>query len=187
MGGWRHWSSSGEALALQDVLSETKKQLHVNYSGFRVEPLPDPNGDDKTLSKKTHYVPAHHIRPFVFWQDFMKGIPQAEWHPTILHALKVSSSVSLIEKKHLRGKWPNATIFCRGIYLGAEFLSVGDAVRLMPDNNDKVVTDVVHITAVKYQLSNLDKANGDDNDEGHPYDSTILVTGKGYTMDRSKS
>lgn len=181
---------AAERLALDDLLTEGKKAGSVVYSGFRVEPLPDPNGADKSLSKKHKYIPLHHTRPMVFWEEFLRGISEQDWHPTIRNGLKVFSSLSLVEKHRFKGTWPNATVSCQGIYLGPEFIAVGDAVRLLPGSNDvnvSEVTDVLHVTNVKFRLSNLDKASDNDDDEGHPYNSSVFLVGKGYSLDASRS
>lgn len=179
---------ANESLQLEDLLLETKKRENVTYSGFRVEPLPKPNDPKgKTLSKQFKYVPLHHIRPFVLWQEFVKGILQTEWHPTIKNALTVMSSISLLEKYHFRGTWPNATILCRGVYIGSELICVGDTVRIIPASKGAKVTDIVRVDAIKLRLTNLDKASDDDNDDGHPYNSSISIAGKAHTLDVSRA
>ena len=180
---------AGEKLVLDDLLTEVEKHGSVVMSGFRVEPLPDPNGADKSLSKKYNYVPLHCIRPMAFWKAFVHGINRDQWHPTIGNALKVFSSFSLAEKYRFKGAWPNAKVFCRGLYLGPEFIVIGDAVRLMPDPivAEDNVSDVLHITNIIFQLGNLDKASDNDADDGHPYNSSVVLIGKGYTLDSSKS
>jgi len=176
-----------ESLQLEDLLFETSKRENVTYSGFRVEPFPEPNNKDKALSKQYKYVPLHHIRPFVLWQEFVKGISQTEWHPTIKNALTVMSSMSLLEKYRFRGTWPNATILCRGIYIGSELICVGDTVRIIPAADGGEVTDIIRVDAVKLRLSNLEKASENDNDDGHPYNSSVSIAGRAYTLDLNRA
>jgi len=179
---------ANESLQLEDLLLETSKTENVTYSGFRVEPFPEPNNHkDKAFSKQYKYVPLHHIRPFVLWQEFVKGTSQTEWHPTIKNALTVMSSMSLLEKHHFRGTWPNATILCRGIYIGSELICVGDTVRIIPAADWGKVTDIIRVDAIKFRLSNLDKASENDNDDGHPYNSSVSIVGKAHTLDLNRA
>lgn len=178
---------AAEAVSIEDLVVETGKEFQVNYSGFRVEPLPSPNDNNKTLSKQYKYVPLHHTRPFVFWREFLNHIPEDEWHPTIKHAFTVMSSFSLLDKYKFKGTWPSASISCRGIFIGSELILVGDVVRLMPTSENSLCTDVLQISAIKLKLSNVDRANDNDYDEGHPYNSAVHISGKGFTLDPSHS
>ncbi len=176
---------ANEELRLEDLVFETDKEYHVINSGFRVENLPDPNGDDKSMSKQYKYVALHHIRPFVLWHEFLRFIEQKLWHPTIKHALMVMSSFSLVEKYRFRGSWPNAEVLCKGIYIGSEFITIGDVVRLIPtnDKHSVTVTDVMQVHSIKLKFSHLDTASDDDNDDGHPYNTSAHITGTAYTTD----
>ncbi|OCK75072.1 hypothetical protein K432DRAFT_409333 [Lepidopterella palustris CBS 459.81] len=178
---------AAEAVTMKDLVLETRKEFDVNYSGFRIEPLPKPNCDDKALSKQYKYVPLHFTRPFVFWREFLKGVPEDEWHPTIKHAFTAMSSFSLLEKYRFKGIWPSASIWCKGIYIGSELIVVGDVVRLMPQSDNSACTDVLQVSYIKLQLSNLDKANDNDYDDKHPFNSAVHITGKAWTLDHSRS
>jgi len=175
-----------ESLKLQDLTQEQKKDRSLAYSGFRVEPYPDPNGTDKHLTKRHVYVPLHRIRPLACWAEFMKGIPKEDWHPTIQNSLTVMSSMSIFGKYHFKGTWPSATISCRGLYIGAEMICGGDFVRLLPNNGD-TVADVLHVNSIKIKLTNLDKASDDDNDDGHPYNTAVYLSGKAFTLDERRA
>ncbi|KAF2801573.1 uncharacterized protein BDZ99DRAFT_577513 [Mytilinidion resinicola] len=170
-----------EALELKDLVLETTKEYDVNYSGFRVEPLPDPNGRSKNESLKHKYLPLHHLRPFVFWKEILQGIEEKDWHPTINHCRKVMRSFSLLGKHRFKGTWPSASIYCQGMYIGSELILVGDVVRLMPKPYEMECTDVLKITAIKLKLSNLDKAGDNDYDDKHPYNSVVHIAGMGFT------
>ncbi|KAF2091293.1 hypothetical protein K490DRAFT_20349, partial [Saccharata proteae CBS 121410] len=172
-----------EKLNIYDAYTETPKQSNVTHSGFRVEPLPDPNGTDKALSKQHKYLPMRQIRPFIFWKEYLKKIPEEEWHPTIKNALTAMSTFTLIRKEHFKGRWPSASITCGGIYIGSELILPGDVVRLTPQTRHGTVVDCLQITSIKLTLSNLDTASDDDYDRAHPYSSTVHITGKGYTCD----
>lgn len=147
-----------EDVVPQDLVEDTKKSWAVNYSGFRVETFPDPNSDDKTASLHYKYVPLRCIRPFNYFDFFCQGIPNL--HASIQNAMTVMSSFSLLDKFHFEGSWPNASIFCSGIFLGSELLLVGDAVRLRPrgytldHNAPPEALDVMVIDTIRLQLTN---------------------------------
>ncbi|KAF2839296.1 hypothetical protein M501DRAFT_1003873 [Patellaria atrata CBS 101060] len=197
--GYPHWwagvvgQTADEEVDIEDLVKEGPKRKGVNYSGFRIEAYPDPNDTHKDLSKQYKYVPLHHTRPFAFYRKFLKGTPQEKWHPTIKHAFTVASSFSLVEKFHFRGNWPSAMVFCKGIYIGSELVVIGDTVRLCPLREQTPlheqtrVTDILHVTGICLKFSNLDKANEDDHDGGHPYNTTVYVIGKGFTLDPSRA
>ncbi len=178
-----------EAVRPEDLLMETDKEFNVNMSGFRVECFPDPNSNEKGYSMQYKYVPLHHIRPFNFWQQFLNGIDEKAWHPSIRHALTVMSSLSLVEKFKFKGTWPNATIFCKGVYIGAEAIFVGDAIRIMPEKDQKRVTDVLTITSIRLRMLNLnhETEQGSDVDEDHRFAIVLYLVGKAYTTARSKA
>ena len=178
---------ASESLRLDDLVSETDKSHNVIYSGFRVEAFPDPNSNEKPDSKRYKYVPLHHLRPFVFWQEYLRDIPEKLWHPTLRHAMTVSSTVSLLEKYRFKGSWPKAELLCKGLYLGSELILVGDAVRLMPKDGNGPVEDVLKITSIKLIFSNLDKSSRSDDDEGHPYNTAIHVYGQGFTTNPDRA
>ncbi|CAL8583475.1 hypothetical protein XPA_009099 [Xanthoria parietina] len=109
----------------------TDSSPSLNQSGFRIEPLPSPNSSDKNLSKQHTYTPLHLIRPFAFWQHLLAGIPEPEWHISIHNALTASATVSLINRSRFTGRWPNASIYSDGLFVGAESYWIGDTVRLL--------------------------------------------------------
>jgi len=162
-------------------------QWHVNYAGVRVEPLPNLNDDRKHLSKRHQYVDLKNIRPFCLWHEFMGHIPQQDWHPTIQNALAVSCTVSAMGKYRFRGKWPTATIYMHGIYIGWEALVVGDIVRLLPRPEDPQCHEILVIKSIRIRMSNFDKASSNDYDDGRPYNSEFWVYGSAYTTDPSRS
>ena len=171
-----------ERVSIEDLVREYGKKQNVSSSGVRVEPIPSPNNNDKSLSKQYEYIPLHYTRPFVFWADLLGSIPEEKWHPTIKNALTTMSSFSLMGKHHFRGTWPEAQIYCHAIYVGAEMIAVGDTVRLMPKSGMSC-TDVLTIKSIRLKLSNLDVANSNDYDEGRPYNSSIFIYGTAYTSD----
>ncbi|KAL6708873.1 hypothetical protein ACN47E_002280 [Coniothyrium glycines] len=162
-----------------DLFEDIDPADNVIYAGFRVEPLPNPNDHDKSLSKRHKYIGVRQARPFVLWQDLLRDIQEEDWHPTISHALTVMSTLSLLGKHHFIGKWPDASIYCHGIYLGAELLTVGDTVRLLPSSRSGQTTcsEIMVIRSIRLKWTGMDKA----------YKSEIWVYGSAYTSDASCS
>ncbi|KAI4604887.1 hypothetical protein J4E83_010935 [Alternaria metachromatica] len=165
------------------------QERNVSSIGVRVEPIPNPNDPDKSLSKRHKYVLLRQTSPFVMWRDLLRRIPQEDWHDTVKNALALMSTLSLMGKYRFRGSWPNASIYCHGIYVGAEMLAVGDTVRLLPNkqSGQSGCTDVMSIKSIRLKWTNLDKASDNDYDEGRPYNSEIWIYGSAYTSDGSRS
>ncbi|TKA59220.1 hypothetical protein B0A49_11907 [Cryomyces minteri] len=198
-GGFPEWEAGvigevpQEELRLDDLITETEKETNVSMSGIRVEPYPNPNlaststKDNKFWSKRHKYVPMHHVRPFIFWQEYLRGIPEQEWHPTIKHVLTAMATLALTDRVRFQGTWPSARVFCKGMYLGSEYIVVGDVVRLMPTTIDPTVTDIMRIHSIKLKLLELDIST---DDEGNSLRSPPLVchiSGEGYTLDPAKT
>jgi hypothetical protein len=173
-----------EPTAIAD-LHRSEAETSVIYSGVRVEPLPNPNSVDKSLSKRYKYVPLRQTRPFALWNELLAQIPKGEWHATIMNALTVISTVSLLGKYRFRGTWPEASIYCYGVHIGSELLVVGDTVRLLPSASkfQTRCTDVLVIKTIRLKWSNLDLASTNDYDDGRPYNSEVFLYGSAYTND----
>ncbi|KAI9705912.1 MAG: hypothetical protein M1836_005318 [Candelina mexicana] len=178
-----------ETVRPEDLLMETDKDFNVNMSGFRVECLPDPNSEQKGYSLQYKYLPLNHIRPFNFWQQYLHGIKERDWHPSIRHALTVMSSLSVVEKFRFKGTWPNATVFCKGLYLGAEAIFVGDAIRIMPPSKEKRITDVLWVQSIRLRLLNLNHQADEDKylDEEDRFAIVLYLIGKAYTTSRKRA
>jgi hypothetical protein len=116
----------------------------------------------------------------------LRRIPQENWHVSIKNALALSSTLSLVGKHRFRGTWPNTSIYCHGIYIGAEMLGVGDTVRLLPNKRQSKCADVLSIKSIRLKWTNLDKASTNDYDEGRPYNSEVWIYGSAYTSDSSR-
>ena len=174
----------------RDILEDPKKNLALNNAGFRVETLPDPNGWNKSASKRYQYVSLRHIRPLSHWQVMLEGINEKRWHPSIKNALTCMTSVSLVKKWRVNGEWPNAMIRCKACYLGSELIVVGDTVRIMPSRKEHLnpetgrkVTDVLVITSIRL---NLFDAKDEHVSAESPYLSSrslITFVGHAYTLD----
>ncbi|PYI24623.1 hypothetical protein BO99DRAFT_983 [Aspergillus violaceofuscus CBS 115571] len=184
-----------EDVVLQDIVVTTPKTWGPNYSGFRVETFPDPNSEDKSYSLQHKYVPMKCIRPFGAYEHFLQGVPREQLHPSIENALTVMASFSLLEKYRFQGRWPDAAIYCRGIFLGAEFLAVGDAVRLKPSGYE-VDTDTVSpaTTAVTLNVMviheirlELKECDADPRSRQLAETYQVRIQGKVYTNDRERA
>lgn len=172
-----------ETIIIKDLSTNGDKEGTVTNFGVRVEPLPDVNSLDKSISKRYKYVPVRQIRPFVLWKQLLNQV--TEWHPTIRNALAVTSVFSLTGKYRFRGTWPEASVYCRGIYVGHEMLAVGDTVRLSPNTtfDQTTCTDILVINSIRLRLFNLDKASENDWDEARLYNSNVWVHGTAFTSD----
>lgn len=169
-------------------LLELTKNSNVSCSSMRVELIPNPNNPDKSLSKRYKYISLRQSRPFFLWKELLHHVDQDLWHPSIKNALALTSTLSLVGKHRFRGTWPEATIYCHGIFVGSEILAVGDTVRLLPTkSNQAVCTDIMCIKSIRLKWSNLDKASTNDYDEGRPFNSAIWLYGTAYTSDASRS
>jgi hypothetical protein len=170
-------------------LSKPIENSNVSCSGMRVEPIPNPNNPDKSFSKRYKYISVRQSRPFFLWKELLHKVDQDQWHASIKNALALTSTVSLMGKHRFRGTWPEAIIYCHGIFIGSEMLTVGDTVRLLPNNksDQAVCTDIMNIKSIRLKWSGLDKASNNDYDEGRPFNSAIWVYGSAYTTDASRS
>jgi len=163
-----------------DLILNDRPDDSVVLSGLRLEPLPDPDAkqSEKSLTKHYRYVHMHKVRPFMLHDRLLHGVKREGWHPTIFHALKIMSTVSLVSRYHFQGKWPTAKISCRGLFLGAELLCTGDTVQLLPKEVSPDFASALNIDSIKLEISNLDKGSIDDDDA---YTSTIYVYGQAFT------
>ena len=176
---------TSEPLTLEDIEGkESQKLLAVNSSGFRIECLPDVNSEDKSLTKQYSHVPLSHIRPLGLWQDLIptEHVLNSS-HLSLKNILKATRTINLIGKYKLVGMWPDAYIFAKGIFLGAECHWAGDVVRLSTREGEKDVGEVMHIHSFILSLKGLQPepdnytaVTGDRCDTIH-----ILVRGQVYT------
>ncbi|KAL8709672.1 MAG: hypothetical protein Q9220_005612 [cf. Caloplaca sp. 1 TL-2023] len=195
--------SSTTPLSLSNLASSTSQTdsdtSSFSLTGFRIEPLPSPNSQDKNLSKQHTYTPFHLIRPFGFWRSCLHGIPEAEWHVSIHNALALSATVSLTDRHHFKGRWPDAEIYSRGIFVGAEAYWVGDVVRLLPSStstsrpstttstvNEKKHNDlqIMHIQSIITTFHSLHRSYSSPSPDSSTHIS-IRLRGAVYTTDPS--
>ncbi|KAL4993857.1 ABC transporter transmembrane region 2-domain-containing protein [Aspergillus recurvatus] len=180
-----------EETVLQDLVERTEKKWDLNYSGFRVETLPDPNGSDKSYSLHYSYVALKCVKPFNAFELFLQGTPREKLHPSIEHAMTIMSSFSLLDKYRFKGTWPTASIYCRGIFIGAELLAVGDAVRLKPrgyrvqgSNQKPPVVNVMAINEIRLELIECDE---DLKSKQLARKYQVRISGKLYTTDMEQA
>ncbi|KAL4911975.1 transcription-silencing protein Clr2-domain-containing protein [Aspergillus aurantiobrunneus] len=172
---------------LRDIVETTEKKWGLNYSGFRVETLPNPNGFDKSYSLHYSYVALKCVKPFNAFELFLQGTPREKLHPSIEHAMTVMSSFSLVDKYRFQGAWPNASIYSRGIFIGAEFLTIGDAIRLKPKGyrveesaQKPPVVEVMVINEIRLELIQCDE---DTKSKQLAEKYQVRISGKLYTPD----
>ena len=178
-----------------DLATAPAAKSNVVNSGFRIEPLPKPSGDDKSLSRRHCYVPLHGIRPLAYWQNCLCNLPEEDWHQTIKYALSATNTFCVLGRDRFKGKrdevtGSEATIFCRGAYIGSEMILLGDTVRLLPNPDEQKkdeVTEILVVTAIKLRLVNIDEAGNDDWDQGRPYTVCLHISGRAFTLDRKRS
>lgn len=169
-----------------DLLSTPIKRTSLTTSGFRVETMPDPNNTDKSWSKQYKYIPLRNMRPLSQWRLILKGIKQTDLHPSILYALSCMTSISLVGKWFFRSGWPHGTVLARSAYIGSELLTVGDVVRLMPDQG-QVVTDVMVIDNIRYHIQGVDVPLQTQDDSRIGTRSFLTFSGIAYTVDKTKA
>jgi hypothetical protein len=145
--------------------------------GFRVEPMSEVGNPNKAWSTRYIHVSHFHMRQFSHWQELLGGTDPnnlRNCHPTIRHALTVMSSLSLVERYHFSSNGNEARVWCKGIYIGAEFIVKNDVVRFTsPILNNSIGKEVVLIKHI-YVSYNLDR---------EPAPVSIHVEGLAYTTD----
>ncbi|KAI5291742.1 hypothetical protein KEM54_000802 [Ascosphaera aggregata] len=180
-----------DTVYLKEAFFQTTKTKSLNSSGFRIETLPDTNGTDKYYSQQYRYVSLCHMRPISFWQIFLMNLDPLDFHPSIDYAMTVMASLSVLNKHHFRGVWPNATISCTGIYLGSDLIIKGDTVSLVSlkatgpgKSSPPPVTDVMVVSDIEVFLENCD----DDLESKLLCEKTsVRLVGKTYTTSPDKA
>jgi hypothetical protein len=173
-----------------DILDTPEKSTALNTAGFRVETLPDPNKPlGKSLSKQYRHVPLRSIRPLSQWQLILRGIAENKLPPSIKNALTCATTVSLVEKFKAVGSWPAASLFCKGVFIGAELVVVGDVVRLVSQNSWKKCTDVLRVESIRLNLEDMKAEHMLDNRHSPLLcsKSNITLVGSAYTLDAGRS
>lgn len=131
-----------------------KTGMALNYSGFRIETMSDPNSIRKDEQLRWHYLPLACLRPFSLLSTLLSQTSSSHWDQSILNAMKSASSFSLALPSNFVGHWPNAWILHGGVHLGSELIVVGDAVVVGPSEADdalKIRIMIVTSIALAYK------------------------------------
>ena len=176
-----------EPVHLSDMTQETPKTHNINSSGFRIECYPNPNIKDKNFSKQYSFVPMHHIRPVMLFDDVLRGIPGENWHPTIQHVMTAMGSVSCVARYKIRGNWPNFSMFCDGLYLGSEAVWAGEPLRLMPRGSEKAVIDVMIPEFFVVRVHNVEPEPDGSITGNRAKKIHLLAVGPVFTIDKKSS
>lgn len=159
------------------VLHDDSTDNNSVTDGYRVEPMSEIGNPSKPWSKRYTFVKMPAMRPFQFWQELLSGLDISDprqCHPTIPNALTVMSSFSLIERHRFTSDGHEARTYCKGIFIGAEFLTIGDIVRFTsPVRPNDIGKHVIHISKI-YLSARLDH---------QPEPLSVHIIGKGYTID----
>ena len=169
------------------MTQETPKKHNINSSGFRIECYPNPNIKDKSFSKQYSYVPMHHIRPMMLFDDVLKSTPVGHWHPTIQHVMTAMGSVSCVARYKIIGDWPNFSMFCKGLYLGSEAIWAGEPLRLMPRGSEEAVTDVMIPEVFAVRVHDVEPEPDGSITGNRARKIHLLAVGPVFTIDKESS
>ncbi|OBT65514.1 hypothetical protein VE03_04959 [Pseudogymnoascus sp. 23342-1-I1] len=172
-GGWPKWEAGRvvsapvpgqtqvEDLAFSDLKGKRKSAPYIS-----VEVLPSDSLSQSTLT--TLHVELNHIRPFSMLRELQHGQDQTLWENNIMPTALMMSRLYPFDPCAFTRIFPNSTphgttpgtlnakFRCRGTWLGAEKIIEGDAVRLMPLDNQGVIDHVLVVKAVSYVLERLE-------------------------------
>ena len=177
---------SEQPISFEDIEREPAKEHAVTSSGFRVEMYPGPNARNKSLSNRYSHVPMHHIRPLAFWMEYMAGIPNEDWHPTIKNCLEAMGTLSTIKRYRLRGERPGAKLYAKGCFLGAEALFAGDIVRVSLDR-ERMVSEFLEIHDVVTRVENVESSESELLFEEKKQRTYVEFNGSAFTLDPNRS
>jgi hypothetical protein len=144
---------------VQVLPSLIDKQASAESIMFRVDCLSDPDSNNKSLSHQSFRISASHIRPLSFFRELLSGFPQSGWHETIFNAFKSLTTCSLWGTTRLVGIYNISVYECQGIWIGAEHIVRGDAVRIMPTLGE---TDIRRIFVIDRIMCVINTFNEDD-------------------------
>lgn len=174
---------SEQPISFEDISREPDKEHAVTSSGFRIEWYGGPNARNNKLSNRYSHVPMHHIRPLAFWKEYMAGILNEDWHPTVENCLTAMGSLSTISRYRLKIERPAARIYSRGCFLGAEALYADDVVRVSLDPACGV-NDVFKIRAVVMRFEQVETSEGEVSNNQSMY---IEFHGSAFSLDPRRS
>lgn len=177
---------SEQPIGFEDIERESGKEYAVTSSGFRIEMYPGPNARNKNLSNRYSHVPMHHIRPLAFWMEYMAGIPNEDWHPTIKNCLEAMGTLSTIKRHRLRGERPGAKLYAKGCFLGAEALFAGDIVRVSLDP-ERMVSECLEIHEVVTRVENVESSESELLFGEKKQRTYVEFNGSAFTLDSNRS
>lgn len=177
---------SEQPVGFEDIVKEPEKEYDVTNSGFRIEWYAGPYATNKDFSKRYSHVPMHHIRPLAFWREYMSGIPNENWHPTVKNCLEAMGTLSTIKRYRMKSERPAAKVFSKGCFLGAEALYAGDVVRLILDGKCGV-TEVFKIHAVLTRIKSIETSDGGILSGEKDHRIYIEFVGYAFTLDPRRS
>lgn len=161
---------------------EEKEGLHL--SGYLIEPFADFFRPEKDATVASLYVPTRNMCPFTYAVELHKGLFAREYHGSIYSAMERMCNVSLVYQQYIKGQWPGAILYFAGIYLGAELIVVGDAVRIRSEYLEKRCHEIMVVKSIKLKYNDL-KEDEDGTVTGEKFGlRRLLFRGYGYTTDK---
>lgn len=172
-GGWPKWEA-GRVISspepgqthVEDLSSSTRKGKKRSSPSICVEVLPSDSLSQSTPTRLD--VELRQIRPFSMLRELQHGQDQILWEDNIMPTTHMMSQLFPFEpcsfmRIFLSSDTPEAAseslhakFRCRGIWLGAEKIIEGDAVRLMPLDDQGVIDHVLVIKEISYVLEHLE-------------------------------
>ncbi|KFX94566.1 hypothetical protein O988_06225 [Pseudogymnoascus sp. VKM F-3808] len=172
-GGWPKWEagrvvSSPEPgqTGIEDLAFSASKRTKGPSPSICVEVLPSDSLSESTPTKLN--VELRHIRPLSMLRELQHGQDQTLWESNIMPTAHIMSKLFPFEPCSFARIFPStdspevaseslhAKFRCRGIWLGAEKIIEGDAVRLLPLDNQGIIDQVLVVGEISYVLEHLE-------------------------------
>lgn len=172
-GGWPKWEAGRVISApepgqtnVADLAASALKGTKVSAPSICVEVLPSDSLSQSTPTKLN--VELSHIRPFSMLRELQHGQDQTLWENNIMPTAHMMSKLFPFDPCAFMRIFPssnfpeaaseslNAKFRCRGIWLGAEKIIEGDAVRLMPLDDQGIIDHVLVVKEISYVLEHLE-------------------------------
>lgn len=182
-------ASKNGLVDFQDILDLPSKKTALNTAGFRIETMPDPNDeDDKSLSKQYKYVPLRNIRPMSHWQVLLKDVPKKKLHRSIQYALTCMTSISLVSRIRFLGNWrKGGFIKAKACFLGSELITIGDTIRLLPEQGRSSCTDVLVVDDIRLNMADFKPDHLEFDAPLLCSTSQVHFIGRAYTLDTDQA
>jgi hypothetical protein len=173
--GMPDWEAAVVTQVDKRAINANLLDQNADVDGFRVEPMSEVGNSNKAWSTRHKYVNHMNMRRFSLWKELLNGADvNSECHPTIRYALTAMSSLSVVGRYHFSSNGLEARVYCKGIYVGAEFIVKNDFVRFTsPLHMNSVGKDVIWIKQI-YVSYNIDR---------EPSPGSVHVEGVAYTTD----